>query len=248
MAREHSAAQCSAPRRTAPHRRRATSDPTREIARLAASLRIAASRIARLRSMLQQQRRQQADGQQQHNHGHQPAHPEAPSTPRQPPADIAQPKHPNARQRRSARRAAQWWQNQQKCSSLEKNLSSPQPARISRTTDEASPTFATTMPHADSAAPDDSNRQHIVSAVRENIPQPAAAMQPQPQPSPPMQPEQQLPPAVPPAPPTLSDAPVDDAPAARLPEPTGDGKRRAIEAPPGVVLRSGAAPAVGERK
>ena len=123
---EHSAAQCSAPRRTAPHRRRATSDPTREIARLAASLRIAASRIARLRSMLQQQRRQQADGQQQHNHGHQPAHPEAPSTPRQPPADIAQPKHPNARQRRSARRAAQWWQNQQKCSSLEKNLSSPQ--------------------------------------------------------------------------------------------------------------------------
>ena len=233
--REHCASQHSSPRCTPSHRRRAASDPARDIARLAAMLRIAASRIARLQHTLQQQPRPFPSG--QCNGGQHPPQPQPQDSrsPPPPPSNGAAESPPNTRQRRSARRAAQWWQNKHNSSSLEKNLSSPNSSVLNEAVRRASPAFDGSILDADSAAEVASSRQQTVSEVRE-VSAPAAALQQQQPQQGATQPPQPAPlPAVPAAPAAAPSPPavtVVATAAARRPEPTGTGKRRAVEASP----------------
>ena len=231
MAREHCAAQSSSPRCAPTYRWRATSDPAREVARLAASLRIAVTRVAQLQRTLQHQRRKgQSD---QYNHGDQPPQPEAASLPRPSAtgrfeaAKVAM----NARQKRSARRAANWRQQKRNSNPLESTLSPPQPPASCEMLAGASPVFNESISTADSTATTDDSRQQTVSGVRET-PQPSdSQLQPtqQPMSQPPQQPVSPVPAVQPRSP--LSP-PVTATAISRRPEPTGNGKRRAVENPP----------------
>ena len=248
MSAENCAPQGSSPRRTPSHRRRAATDPARDIARLAASLRIAASRIAQLQRTLHKQHRKACGD--QHSDLGQPAQHGA-ALPTQPPTDSAAEPHLNARQRRSAQRAKQWWQRRDNSYSLVFSTSPP----ISTAADEdragACPAPNISSTSADSTTTADHSAPSTVSGVRE-IPAPSttAQLQSTQQLSPP--PPQFTPPPAPPSVPAPAPSPLLPTmhayTAARRPEPTGDGKRQAVESsptlqPPGLTPITTASPA-----
>ena len=231
MPRESCAAQCSSPpRRTPPHRRRAAADPTCDIARLAASLRIAASHISQLQRLLQHHTRKHHQGEHS-NHSRTRRQEAQPPTP--PPTSGTADPSPNARQRRSARRAAQWWQHKKKSNFL--GFFSPSP--IPSTTDEE-------QPRAHPASNISSIGANYTTAVERSRPQTVPVVRETPAPAVPtqLQPAQQLLPSEPAQPAAVPVTAHPHAPTAIAPEPsepadrrpafTGDGKRQAIESPP----------------
>ena len=224
--RGHCAPQQSSPRRTLPHRRRATTDPAREAARLAESLRIAVMRVTSLQRQLQRQCRNLHGG--QNNGGQQPTPPPPQkSRPPPPPPSSDTPASPqNARQRRSKARATQRWHKMHNSNPLEENLSPPQPTASGQPIARAFPSFAGTPATALSATVTASSRQQSVSdsTVRE---MPESAQLPPVSAQEPYTPEWQQQTA--PIPLTLAFLV-----APRRHQPAAEGKRRALEGPPGL--------------
>ena len=230
MAEEFCASQSSSPRRASSYRR-ADFAPACDIARLDASLRNAASLISCLRRQLQQQRRQFPDS---HFHAHHPPQQKAETPPRPPqsPPNDGKTATKNARQRRSTRRATQRWHQRENSSSLEEILSSP----ISTSNDEATagayPVFIGTALSAVSTATAASSRQQCVSdsTVRE-MPEPTQLPPVSAQPYTPAWQQQTAPISLTPKAVQLTLAPLV---APRRHQPAAEGKRRALEGPPGL--------------